>query len=227
MFTTQFLPTPKDECIIAFKVYDQCRQQDCLKDLTAVVTIPAGTTSVELVSQPTITSIVTSKIESIIRKGYYDVTITYTFAYTLSFNGGLPVAATSTFIKVVELFGSEGQNVSVYSDLNMFNNLTGLFTLVEANVIPLPGTQLVFTGNLPVPTGVVVTFGLFTIIKLFRLVELLVESKGFCKPEKCNEISEDPCTFFENLDFPFDIFDPPQKKDNGGHCKDKYIPEDI
>jgi hypothetical protein len=53
---------------------------------------------------------------------------------------------------------------------------------------------------------------LFSIVKLFRIVNLLVASKGFCIPEECEEISPiNPCEFFEQLDFPMDIFDPPQK----------------
>lgn len=64
----------------------------------------------------------------------------------------------------------------------------------------------------PQPNEVVVTIGLFTIIKLYRIVNLLVESRGFCIPEECEEVSPlNACEFFDNLDFPMDIFAPPQK----------------
>lgn len=64
----------------------------------------------------------------------------------------------------------------------------------------------------PEPNAVNVTIGLFTIIKLFRIVNLTVESRGFCIPEECEEISPlHPCEFFESLDFPMDIFAPPQR----------------
>jgi len=57
-----------------------------------------------------------------------------------------------------------------------------------------------------------VTIGLFTIIKLFRIVNLTVQSHGFCIPPECEEVSPpSPCEFFERLDFPMDIFSPPQK----------------
>ncbi len=57
-----------------------------------------------------------------------------------------------------------------------------------------------------------VTIGLFAIIKLFRLVNLVVESKGFCIPKECEDISSvDACEFFNSLDFPMDIFAPPQR----------------
>jgi hypothetical protein len=64
----------------------------------------------------------------------------------------------------------------------------------------------------PICREVLVTIGLFTIIKLFRIVQLLVESKGFCIPEEGEEISPiNPCELFDSLDFPMDIFAPPQK----------------
>lgn len=65
---------------------------------------------------------------------------------------------------------------------------------------------------LPRPNEVLVTIGLFTIIKLFRLVNLNVQSRGFCIPDECEEISPiSPCDFFERLDFPMDVFAPPQR----------------
>ncbi len=62
------------------------------------------------------------------------------------------------------------------------------------------------------PNEVLVTIGLFSIIKVFRIVNLTVQSHGFCIPEEGQEISPlNPCDFFDNLDFPLDIFCPPQK----------------
>lgn len=64
----------------------------------------------------------------------------------------------------------------------------------------------------PEANEVNVTIGLFTIIKLFRIVNLSVQSRGFCIPQECEDISPlNPCEFFDNLDFPMDIFAPPQK----------------
>jgi len=245
MFTTKLAPTPKDECLITFKVYDQCRQQDCLRDLPAYTATaplvpidpPDTAVSVEIVAASlVITSIGTTKAKSLIRKGYYDVTVTYGFSYDLIFRDstgvqiGLPVAATSSYTKTVELFGSEGQDVALFSEIFadlQVSGLTAPFSLVEANVLPLPGAKIIYTGATPVQTGVTVMIGLFTIIKLFRFVELVVESKGCCMPEPCSEITDDPCTFFESLDFPFDIFCPPEKSNNSSAGAVKYIPEDI
>lgn len=59
---------------------------------------------------------------------------------------------------------------------------------------------------------IVVTIGIFTIIKLVRLVQLLVPAFGFCNPPTCVEISpENPCDLFNSIDFPKELFFPPQK----------------
>ena len=59
-----------------------------------------------------------------------------------------------------------------------------------------------------------VTIGIFTIIKLTRLVQVLVPAFGFCNPPICIEsTNEDPCEFFDTIRFPKDAFFPPQKED--------------
>jgi len=58
------------------------------------------------------------------------------------------------------------------------------------------------------------TLGLFSIIKLYRMVSLVVESRGFVIPPNCSAIMpENPCDFFDKLDFPMDSFAPPQKRE--------------
>lgn len=65
------------------------------------------------------------------------------------------------------------------------------------------------------PNEVLVTIGLFSIIKLYRLVDLMVQSKGFCIPPECENICPlNPCEFFEKLDFPMDMFAPPHKRES-------------
>lgn len=65
---------------------------------------------------------------------------------------------------------------------------------------------------------VVVTLGLFSIIKLVRFVQLLLPAFDFCVPnKKCvASTDEDPCELFETIDFPVDEFFPPQKADFPG-----------
>lgn len=60
---------------------------------------------------------------------------------------------------------------------------------------------------------VVATVGLFSIIKLARLVQLLIPAFDFCVPnKKCiASTDDDPCELFETIEFPTDEFFPPQK----------------
>lgn len=65
---------------------------------------------------------------------------------------------------------------------------------------------------------VVVSLGLFSIVKLVRFTQLLIPAFDFCIPNKeCVTSSEDrPCEIFDSIDFPFDQFYPPQKFDFPG-----------
>ncbi|PJI09699.1 MULTISPECIES: hypothetical protein [Clostridium] len=245
---------PKDECIIANKVYDQCRQQDCIEKLaydnTTGQPINPPDNAAAVVIVPNSFSIgnviLVNKSENAFKRGYYDIELKFTFLYTLEFRNSVgavisTVAASSIFNKKVTLFGSIGAPVSIFTDLSnsKFDNLqVAPFVLVEANGYPLDATlsytiPVVSSGDaVPVPNAVNVTIGLFTIIKLFRLVNLVVPSSGFCRPDVCEEISEDPCEYFNNLEFPFDIFDPPQKEDVCHTDEDEddsqqYLDDDI
>ena len=62
---------------------------------------------------------------------------------------------------------------------------------------------------------VVVTLGLFSIIKLVRDVQLLIPAFNFCVPNKecVSGTDENPCELFETIEFPVDEFFPPQKFD--------------
>ncbi len=62
------------------------------------------------------------------------------------------------------------------------------------------------------PKSVVVTIGLFSIIKLTRLVQLLIPAFDFCIPtrECVSATEENACELFDTIDFPFDQFFPPQ-----------------
>jgi len=69
-------------------------------------------------------------------------------------------------------------------------------------------------GSAASPTRVVVvTIGLFSIIKLTRYVQLLVPAFDFCIPHKrcISATEENPCELFETIEFPTDEFFPPQK----------------
>jgi hypothetical protein len=76
---------------------------------------------------------------------------------------------------------------------------------------------------------VLVSVGIFSIIKLVRLVQLLIPAFDFCIPHKeCVAATEDnPCDLFDTIKFPFDEFFPPQKHDFPGALEvERQILED-
>lgn len=70
---------------------------------------------------------------------------------------------------------------------------------------------------------VVVSLGIFSIIKLVRLTQLLIPAFDFCIPNKeCITSTDDqPCEIFDSIDFPFDQFYPPQIFDFPGAIEDE------
>lgn len=236
----------KDECIIAFKVYDACRQQDCLDpsvlgaaraavnttycgisvDAGEVITPPSNAAAVSVSNVAVERVVIVSKTQSPFRVGYWDIDLKYVFAYTLTFrdiNGGAlcSVPAQSVYNKTITLFGSVTTESSISTDLltstgNTIDVNADPFVYVESKAVALKA-ELNYgccCGNNDTADSVGVTIGLFTIIKLFRLVNLLVESKGFCIPEECtNTGGLSVCDDFDSLDFPMDVFAPPQKRE--------------
>lgn len=237
----------REECIIAFKVYDFCRQQDCLTcdDLGParaecfthlgnktiqegdIIDPPSNAASVSVENLRVKKVIVADKEPNPFKNGFWDITLKYVFVYKLVFreaDGSIigRVCANSIFTKRVTLFGSIGTEISISTDLlcdqgSSSNELNSdPFVLVESKAIAL-GAEIRYqrccnSDDEVEPTEVCVTVGLFTIIKLFRLVNLSVLSRGFCIPQECEDVSPlNACEFFDSLDFPMDIFAPPQK----------------
>jgi len=163
--------------------------------------------------------------------GFYDVTIKYTFAYQINLldSNGDPIPVTlgagpgtitninafTTYTKLVPLFGGEASTSTVVTlntlyDPSSVYSQANPYTLVEAIANPLTiniGTYVVGTET---EYHADITIGLFTIIKLFRIVNMLVASAGNCDVPVCDPIQPgDPCEYFNSLPFPFDDFDPP------------------
>jgi hypothetical protein len=63
-----------------------------------------------------------------------------------------------------------------------------------------------------VPTKIVlVTLGLFSIVKIERQVQLLIPAYDFCVPDKeCTNSTGDPCELFKSIKFPASEFFPPR-----------------
>jgi hypothetical protein len=232
----------KDECIVAYKVYDSCRRQNCLtpRELGPprhpskppkkgevemcgdhIITPPEGAASVSM-DNLTVKSIqVMSKQPSPFRSGFWDVEVKYVFEYCLTFrcSGGeiiKEVIANSVFKMKTTLFGSIGSDLVIGTDLYGGQKTETFqaapFIWVESKAVALDA-KISHPGHSH-HAEVLITIGLFAILKLVRMVHLNVQSTGFCIPEACKESHDiNPCEYFADLEFPIDIFSPPQKPD--------------
>ena len=225
-------PKVIEEPILTMKIYDSCRIKECLghselgfarKECGGAVVPPKGSQSVLIDNLYVKTISVIKKETSVLRPGYWDLDVQYVLSYDLKFYGACggildTVCAVNSFNSRASLFGSVGQEVSIFNDLFTGDTLTGggaPFVLVEAKAMPLTAEIRKSRCHEGHKTEhVFVTVGLFAIVKLYRLVSLLVESKGFVVPRECTNIMPpNPCDFFGDLDFPLDAFSPPKKRE--------------
>jgi hypothetical protein len=244
------LPPIKQENVISFKVYDNCRQQDCLDEAelgTArsacdqhlrdkhfkegeIIIAPDTAASVSVEDLRIKRIIIVNKRHNQFKRGYWDIDLEYVFEYFLVFREARgreigSLKALSTFTKKVSLFGSLGSDIVITTDLFKESgddspslNLEP-FALVEAKAVALSAKLVHCRPGLGRShdhshAEVAVTIGLFTIIKLFRLVTLIVESRGFTIPRNCQDILPiNVCDHFDRMPFPMDVFAPPQRRE--------------
>ena len=258
-----------DTCIETKKVYDSCRDKECIENIRVYLT-EAGQClvdrAVSVKAKKAEIIWIYSDVEPVqFNRGYYSVDLRFFFKITLDvFTGmGRPttVEGLSVFDKKVILFGSEG-NAKTYSskyklggaDIQLWqkNNLPEAHIEVvdpialsakivepqenncccccETDVNSVPDSICsVFDENIVGGDDIrkiVVTLGLFTIVRLVRDVQLIVPVIDFCIPQdECRVTSSEsnPCELFERLCFPLDEFFPPEKGclsdgENTGRC---------
>ena len=229
----------REENLIALKIYDSCRRQDCLTmgqlgparaaecgsicghpiKEGDIICPPHDAASVSIDKLKVKRVLIVDKEHNSFKRGYWDIELKFVFEYRLIFreaDGCIAgsIKAHSIYNKKVTLFGSEGADLFMATDLfrgadcdNMFGNEP--YVQVEAKAMSLGAELCLRHGK---AKEVAVTIGLFFITKLFRVVDLRVESRGFAIPKECsNNGSVDPCDFFDKLAFPMDVFSPPQK----------------
>ncbi len=258
-------------CIIAQKIFDQCRIQKCL---TPDILGPAraarnsGPCCNEMICEGDIivppcnaTDVIMKHLElkkiEIIRKapsplqsGCWEIELRYVFEYTLEFrrSDGCFIGridATNSYTLKTTLFGSNEADTTTVNE--MFNcclsGVGGPYVVAEGKAIAL-AAELKYPSNnsncccccscicgcesgcggdngcgdpccdfSTSPVAVNVTIGLFTIIKLYRPVNMVVQSLGTCLPESCVSPlqSGDPCANFNALSFPWDVFTPSEE----------------
>ena len=246
--------TVGETCIIAQKIFDQCRIQKCLTSAILgparagkngcgccdmlcegeIIVPPANATDVTIRNLELTSIEILRKKANTLQNGCWDVDLKYTFRYELEFMGpnGCTIGcinAVSTYTMKVTLFGSTESDVTTTSDLYdcCGNSYGGPFVVAEGKAVALAaelkypaancnscccccnnGCDNVSDANTPIAVNV--TIGLFTIVKLFRTVNMLVNSLGRCVPNQCTALGSatDPCANFESMEFPMDAFSP-------------------
>jgi len=229
-----------EENIIAQKIYDFCRRQECLghEQLGScrasepisiggininegeVIPVPIEASSVTMDKLRVSKVIIISKEPSSFKKGYWDIELKFVFKYKLFFreeDGCIigEVEAYSSYNKRISLFGSDSSELFIATDMYSYGeSMLGVEPFVNIEAKPMNLGAEIHTrhhhGN--EYRDIHITIGLFYITKLFRIVDLSVQSRGFAIPSVCEGGSSiNPCDFFGNLSFPMDIFAPPQK----------------
>jgi len=253
-------------CVQVEKVYDHCREKDCVED--AVVDFVEDVQNlidraVKVRARDAEVVKVFADLEDVpFKRGYFTVNVRYKIKVRVEFTyrdqfGNMCVSDTKVgfvwFSKTVILFGSEGQ-VKIFSSVDPTNyhgsDEDGCNATIQQDNAPnikievaeplVLNTKIKRVHCSPVkpfgsdfdddddddddrdnivggrrffpPRRVVVTLGLFSIIKLTRLVQLLIPAFDFCIPtrECIASTDENPCDLFETIEFPFDQFFPPQ-----------------
>lgn len=247
-------------CINANKIYDSCKDKDCLEDLRVYLTRCGQAIvdkAINVRAKKAEVIWVYIDVETVpFNKGFYSVDIKFFFKVTFdAFIGvGKPqeIEGLATYDKKVILFGSEG-NAKVFSSKfrpnggdtqTMFKTNMPKATVEVVDPIVLASKVIdpcerhhgcceMDISSVPdyvcgcfedqLVDGddhkrLLVTLGLFSIIRIERNVQLLIPAYDFCIPEKecIGGSEEDPCNFFKKIRFPTDEFFPPQFCDFAG-----------
>jgi hypothetical protein len=239
------LPPIKQESVIALKIYDSCRQQDCLDEDELgparsaidqrlgdkhyregeVIIAPQNAASVTVEDLRIKRIIIVSKRHNPFKRGFWDIDLEYVFEYHLVFREARgkeigTLKALSTFAKRVTLFGSLGTDIVIATDLFREQGDDSPTLSLDPLAVALSAKLIHCRSHAHARSHdhnnaeVAVTIGLFTIIKLFRLVTLIVESRGFTIPRNCQDIVPiNVCEHFDRMPFPMDVFAPPQRRE--------------
>lgn len=109
-------------CIQTRKIFDSCRDKDCIEDLRVYPTVSSQSYIESALSvRPKSAELLYASVnveEMSFNRGYYTVDVTYFYRITgETFPGGNTITGLSVFDKRVMLFGSEGKVKTYSSDL--------------------------------------------------------------------------------------------------------------
>ena len=206
-------------CVHTRKIFDSCRDKDCIEDLRVYPTessqdildsaFGVRARSAELLlAQPTVN-------EVSFNRGYYTVDVTYYYRVTgEALTTGETIVGLSIFDKRVLLFGSDA-SAKVFSSVDdpTIVNTAGLPIAMVETVDPIALRMNLVESEIPgeteqraIPQSVLdafdeplifpaqsrklfVTLGQFSIIRLERDTQLLIPAYDYCVPEQSCESS--------------------------------------
>ncbi len=216
------LPGPVDStaganeavCIHTHKVYDSCRDKDCIEDLRVYPTISSQTYIDNAFSvRPRCAELmyVDVKVEEIcFNRGYYTVDVTYYYKIRgEAYPSGAEIMGLSVFTKRVILYGSDG-DVKVFSsaysaaDRQRANQPSAVVEAVSPIILAMKLADAGCCKDMEirdVPAFIIeqlgedivlsltnrlmlVSLGQFSIIRMERDTQLLVPTYSYCFPDK-------------------------------------------
>jgi len=241
---------PEEICVNVQRIYDTCKDKDCLSDLRVYLNGDDQRLidqAVNVRARKTELIWTAVNLEAVpFNKGFYAVDMTFFFRTDFEvYNCGVRptlVEGLSFYNKKVILFGSEG-NTATFTSLNQSEyGRSGNLPIAEVEVVEpiVLNTRIAGKGcnccsdtdTLNLPQSVLnqfcdtltvdgekkllISLGLFSVVRIVRDVQVTIPSSKFCLPEKecCGPREEEPCSFFEKLCFPTNEFFPPE----GGNC---------
>ncbi|MCC8357397.1 MAG: hypothetical protein LJU34_06090 [Oscillospiraceae bacterium] len=208
-------------CIHTRKIYDSCRDKDCVEDLRVYPTVSSQPYIESAFSvRPASATLLYASVdvdEISFNRGYFTVDVTYFYEVTgQTFPGENQVQGLCVFNKRVMLFGSEGSAKVYSSDGTFADSDTQPVAVVEcvnpialnmklvdacptglaADVRDIPPSILAHFGeDLVLSDGsrmLMTTLGQFSIIRLERDTQLVVPVHDYCLPDKeCISGTED------------------------------------
>lgn len=244
---SKFHPIP-EQCaetipIKVNRIFDSCSDRDCFSNIQILMdggTLPANITMVKC--RCVRVSNICMNIEPVpFNRGFYAIDITYTFrvelmAYERTCSSPTLLTGTAYASKNVILYGGESNTKTFFSngeqigDTNECCETINLPTAAVQVVEPIAleariASVCASDGVTPIPT-VVMTFGLFSVVELFRPVTILVPTYEYTIPTKeCHMDTESPCAVFDKIRFPAEEFSPGSmpivQKDETCGCAEK------
>ena len=219
------------------KIFDSCRDKDCIDDLRVFPTVTSQNYIENAISiRPRRAELLycAVNVEPIsFNRGYYTVDCSYFYRVTgETFPGGLTVQGLAVFDKRVMLFGSEGSAVSfVSNDPNPQVAGEDLPVAVLTAVDPIALQMKVVDAELQpgeketvvVPAFIADAFPeplLLTDVGrrwLVTLGQFSIPAYNYSMPEKdCpGSTPDDPCELFSRIQFPMEEFFPPDTVPKG------------